>query len=246
MGLLVVSIVAAFSAVAASSASAVVFTLSTLPCTEGTNVALCWQESAAKPECNPALKATLCELIGEQSETVSGGLLSLTVLGSPNIVIECTASTGKGTIVQLEPLVAGKHTTIVGGVILYEGCKITSTEELAKKCKVPAERETKPIKGELQTQTELLLEPATGTVFIEIPFENNGTETCPTAVKGARNVTGKQLVTILNPEIHELTKTGETVVESELELFSDKADLKQPLTLSFTGLEDLVDISKTA
>ncbi len=242
-GVLAVAAVAAFSALGASSASAVVFTLSTLKCEGGSNVALCW-ESKAKTEC--VAGEFLCELVGEQSETVKGGLVVLTVLSSPNQVIECTEATGKGTILQNEPLVAGKITTIDKGVITYKGCKLTLPEELVKKCEIPVEKETKALTGELLTESELLLKPESGTVFIEIPYTNKGTEKCPTTVLGTHNVTGEQAVTIEKPGEPEETKTGNAVEESKLTYFSSPTDLKGSLTLTFTGLGDLVDISKEA
>ena len=48
------------------------------------------------------------------------------------------------------------------------------------------------------------------------------------------------------PGTAEETKTGNAVEESKLTYFSSKADLKQPLTMTFTGLGDLVYVSKAA
>jgi hypothetical protein len=48
------------------------------------------------------------------------------------------------------------------------------------------------------------------------------------------------------PGTAEETKTGDAVEESKLEFFSSKADLKQGLTITFTGLGDLVYVSKVA
>jgi hypothetical protein len=242
-GVLAVAAVAAFSALGASSASAVVFTLSTLKCEGGSNVALCW-ESKAKTEC--VAGEFLCELVGEQSETVKGGPVLLTVLSTPIQDIECAESTGKGTLLQKEPLVTGKITTIDGGVITYKGCKLTLPEEIAKKCMIPEEKETAALKGELLTESELLLKPEEGTVFIEIPYTNKGTEKCPIAFLGTHSVTGEQQVTIEKPGEPEETKTGNAVEESKLTYFSNKTDLKQSLTMTFTGLGDLVDVSKEA
>src|ERR1019366_8063319 len=243
LGVLAVTAVAAFSALGASSASAVVFTLSTLKCEGGSNVALCW-ESKAKTEC--VAGELLCELFGEQSETGKGGLVVFTVLSSPIQVIECTEATGKGTILQKEPLVAGKKTTIDGGIVTFKGCKLTLPEEIAKKCMIPEEKETKPLTSELLSESELVVKPESGTVFIEIPYTNKGTEKCPVTFLGTHNVSGEQQVTIEKPGEREETKTGNTVEESKLEFFSSKADLKDRFTITFTGLGDLVDVSKEA
>jgi hypothetical protein len=242
-GVLAVAAVAAFSALGASSASAVVFTLSTLKCEGGSNVAFCW-ESKAKAEC--VAGEFLCELVGEQSVTVKGGLVVLTVLSSPIQVIECTEVTAKGTILQKEPLVAGKITTIDLLIFTFKGCKLTLPEEIAKKCAIPEEKETKSLTGELLTESELLVKPESGTVFIEIPYTNKGTEKCPTTFLGTHNVIGEQAVTIEKPGEPEETKTGNAVEESKLEYFSTKTDLKGSFTLTFTGLGDLVDVSKEA
>jgi hypothetical protein len=241
-GVLAVAAVAAFSALGASSASAVVFTLSTLKCEGGSNVAFCW-ESTLKTEC--VAGEFLCELVGDQSVTVKGGLVVLTVLSSPIQVIECTLVTGTGTILQTEPLVAGKKTTI-HLTLIFTGCKLTLPEEIAKKCMIPEERDTKALEGTLLSESELLVKPESGTVFIEIPYTNKGTEKCPAVFLGTHSVAGEQQITIEKPGEPEETKTGNAVEESKLTYFSSPTDLKGSLTLTFTGLGDLVDISKEA
>ena len=41
---------------------------------------------------------------------------------------------------------------------------------------IPEEKETKGLAGELLSESELLLKPESGTVFIEIPYTIKGTE----------------------------------------------------------------------
>jgi hypothetical protein len=225
----------AFSAVAVSSASAVVFTLATTECTGGTNVALCWSEK--EEEASPLL-----ELTGEQSETVTGGVVDFTVNVEPVQIILCEKSTGSGTIFQKEPLGTGAKTTLKG-TLTYEGCKLDT--EPTKKCVVTVNNTTKPLLGTLINGKEIELKPETGSTFIEITYSNNGAEKCPVAFSGTHPVTGTQNVEILNPTKHELTKKGKAVGKT-LEFLSSKAELSQELTMSFTGLEDFVDVSTTA
>jgi hypothetical protein len=227
-------IVSAISAITASSASAVTFTLTKTACTGGTNVALCY-ETAAKEK---------LELIGEQSETVAGGITILDILTTPEQKLECTSATGKGTILQNAPLPSGL-TEIDKGTITYSGCKITAPAEIAKKCKIELEKTTNALHGELISEKELTLEPETGTVFIEVVYSNNGGEKCPLTFLGGHNITGKQKVEILNPGVAEETKTGKAIGE-ELQFFSAGAELLEELILTFTGLNDKVYVSKEA
>jgi hypothetical protein len=229
--LLAALLLAAVGGFTASSASAVVFTLTLTPCEGGSNVALCWQNE---------VKAF--ELTGEQSETVAGGKVIFTVNSSPVQKIECSSSTGSGIISQKEPLVTGKKTTLKG-TLTYEGCKLIT--EPSKKCVVNVTNTTKALLGTLETVKTLKLVPETGTVFIEITYSNNGTETCPVTFKGTHAVTGSQTVEILSPETFTATKSGKAIGET-LEFFSSKANLSQELTMSFTGLEDLIGVSSVA
>ncbi len=220
--------VVAMSAAMASSASAAIFELTATAC-EGTEVGLCWSATAT---------GTLTELNGKQSETVSGGKTVLTVA---KVTIECQKASGEGVITQ--EALKGKKPTISGGVITYKECAITAPTEIKTKCSIPAEKSTTTLAGTLESSTELLLKPETGTVFIEIPFSNASGQTCPAAIKGTHSVTGSQQVTVLNPEVGETTKTGEAVKASKLEFFSEKAELTETLTLSFTGLGDFVFVT---
>ncbi len=224
----------AISSGAITSASAVVFTLSTTECTGGTGVGLCWSELEAE-------SSPLLELTGKQSETVSGGK---TILKVASVSIECLTATGAGTINQEGPLTGGK-TTITGGTITYKGCVITGPAAPAAKCAIPEEKSTATISAELPNEHEIVLKPEAGTVFIEIPFTNKGAETCPAAIKGTHSVTGSVAVEILTPKAHQLTKVGKAQNPTKLEFFSEKAELTEELEMSFTGLEDFVDLSET-
>jgi hypothetical protein len=55
---------------------------------------------------------------------------------------------------------------------------------------------TKGLAGELLSESELLLKPESGAVFIEISYTIKGTEKCPATFLGTHNVTGEQAVTI--------------------------------------------------
>jgi len=221
--------VAAINAVAVSSASAAVFSLSKIACSGGSNVALCYETSKEK-----------FELTGEQAELVEGGAVDFTILTTPQQIILCAKSEGTGTLIQKEPLVAGKKTTLKGKLAYLE-CKLDT--EPAKKCVVNVNNETTLLLGTLESEKELKLVPAEGTVFIEITYSNNGTETCPVTFKGTHAVTGTQAVEILSPGTAEATKKGDATGET-LEFFSVKAELEQELTMSFEnegGTEKLGD-----
>jgi hypothetical protein len=135
--------------------------------------------------------------------------------------------------------VAGKKTTLEG-TITYSGCVL---DKGPAGCTVKASEKTRNLLGSLESETELTLipEPGTGEVFIEIEFLG-----AACSLKGRHNVTGTQDVTIVSPGTPEKTKTGKAVVKSGLEFLSDPAELEQTLVMSFTGLEDLVDVSKEA
>jgi hypothetical protein len=234
--LLVAVSAVAFSGVASSAASAETFTLSTTACSGGTDTALCWSETET---------SELLELTGKQSETVSGGTTVLKV-SNPEITIECKEASGSGVITQTEPLGTNKKGTTLSGTIVYKGCKIIANASIAKKCTIVESKETKKLKGTLNSDTELLLVPEAGTEFIEVEFLNNGAETCPATVKGKRFVTGEQQVEIVNGTKHELTKSGNAKKASKLKFFEEPAELTESLVLSFTGLEDWVAVTETA
>jgi hypothetical protein len=231
-----VVVLSAIGFAGASSASAVVFTLTTEACTGGTNVALCY-ELESKVACTGTTQ--LCELTGEQSETVVDATGTVVDFNVPlaEILILCETATGSGTILQKEPLVSGAKTTLTG-TITYSGCVL---DKGPAGCTIKASETTKGLSGSLESESELKLKPATGAVFIEIEFLG---ASC--SLKGKHSVTGTQIVTISNPGTAEKTKTGKAVVKSNLLFLSDPAELEQTLVMSFTGLEDLVDVSKEA
>jgi hypothetical protein len=223
--------IVALSAVGASSASAVEFALPNVECSGAVNWALCYENEAGKTTpCTVASK--MCEFEGEQSEEVKGGLMKFTALTVPQQVIECETSEGTGTIKQLTPLKVNSPTTLTGK-LKYKGCALTS--EPKKKCVVNVNNETVELLGELSSETDLLLKPKELTTFITITYANNGKEVCPATFAGPRKVTGTQDVEILEPGVLLLSHVGVAVGET-LEFFSNKAELAQELTLTFTGL----------
>jgi hypothetical protein len=234
-GVLLALVAVAISGFAASSASAV-FVLTSVACSGGTNVAACY-ENAAKEK---------LELTGSQAETVAGGTTKLTVPSVEGLKIECTTATGSGTIVQNSPLTAGSVTTITSGVLNYSGCSIAAPATAKEKCVIPSSKSTETLAGELKTETEILLKPASGTKFIVLPFTSKSGQTCPAAFIGEKTIKGEQQVKILNPATPAETKAGEAIVKSKLKFGEEAAELEESLTLSFTGLSDKVYVSKIA
>jgi hypothetical protein len=221
-------LVAAISGVGASAASAETFTLTTTKCTGGTFLNLCYETTGKEK----------LELTGKQTVAVTNTTTGVFKVPSLGIEILCATVTGAGTITQTSPLTEkGK----IKGTLVFH-CVL----DTPAKCKIPAEKETLPLVGELISESELLLKPETGTTFIELPFENNGTETCPATIKGTHKITGEQVVKIINPGVAEETKEGESVEVSKLKFSEEAATLTGKLKLSFTGLSDLVYVSKEA
>jgi hypothetical protein len=227
-----VGIVSAF----ASSADAVVFTLSTKACSGGANVALCY-ESVAKEK---------LEFEVEQSITIAGGGALLVMIRSPEVAIFCKKSSGSGTIAQKEPLAAGARTDINGLIVTYEECEATGAPVWAERCTVPTSKATNKLKGELLTASELLVKPETGTSFIEIIATSREGQSCPADLKGLHSITGEQQVQIFNSGTLEATKSGATLTESRLEDLWEGAHLTEELTLMFPGLGDNLYISTVA
>lgn len=187
LGALVVFVV---GAIAASSASAA-FVLTATNC-EGTVVTACYATTNEG--------ATLFEFSGEEAtsaKNVAGQEVLLQAILGEEVHIVCTASSATGTLVQ--PAALAGPVTEAGGVITFTGCSLL--EPLAKKCKVPAELKTKAIKATFPTTGETEYSAEGGTIFIEIPFTNNGTETCPATIKGTQPVTGTQKCTNVEPEV---------------------------------------------
>jgi hypothetical protein len=222
---------------ATSSAFGKEWTLTESTCASGTVTwAVCYElvekkkttEPFTAVECNKE-KATLCELEGEESETVAGGTIVFTAKTAPAQKIECEKSEGSGTISQLHPLETGEKTTLKGK-LKYKGCLLIT--EPMKKCVVNTENETVELLGTLENEKELKLEPESGATFLTITYKNNGSETCPASFAGEHAVTGTQIVEILNPEVDEETKKGKAIGHT-LKFFSNEAELSQELTLTF-------------
>jgi hypothetical protein len=230
---------AALCSIAASSASALVeFSLTNSACSGGTTVAICYVGT------NPKGEHGSWEFKGQQSETVTGGAITLLIKSEPEQIIECASSNGSGTITQNSPLPSGL--TTIAGKLFYGGCKLIT--EPSKKCVVQTTNETRELLGELESETEIKLMPETGTTFLTIVYSNISEVTlCPVIFLGEHAVTGTQSVRIIEPGFPSLAKSGEAFGET-LELFSDKAHLSQRLTLTFSPLseEDLPYVSKVA
>ncbi len=188
--LLTAVIVAALSGLSATAASAA-FTLGP-ECKGGALLNLCDVNSLSEVK----------ELEGSESFTVTQlGIATLKgTIGGEAVTVTCeeTVATGTPLITQTSPLTGQGPVT---GSLTFRKCKVTGNATVAKKCKIPVEKESTPLEGLLVTVSELLLKPKTGTEFIIIPFENNGTEVCPATIKGNRAVTGEQAITISEPEV---------------------------------------------
>jgi hypothetical protein len=210
----------------AAAASAAVFTTTSQPCSGGTNVALCY-ENASKER---------LLLTGTQSVAISGGVAKFTIKTEPAQEIECTSSTGSGTISQKEPLTHGAKTT-VRAFFTYRGCKLVHGPS---GCKVKAELESKELGGSFETEKEVKFQPAAGAVIIEYEYSGSA---C--GWRGLHGLTGTVKAEVLNPATAELTKTAKTFGES-LEYLSSKASLATELTVAFTGLNQKVYVSKEA
>jgi hypothetical protein len=236
LGVLAVGVV---FAVAAASASAVVFSLEITECTGSTTTTICWAEKTT---------SELLELKGEQSFT---GTYSAEVTGEENLLaalfgteevhITCTGATSSGTVLQKNPLVEGP--VVDATSLISTGCKVL--EPIAKKCKVEEELVTKPIEGVVGASPEEVLfqpTPADKGIFITITFANN-TETCPAAIVGPQNVKGSQLC--LWPHHAEDLATQLLFCEtagSKLTLGGNTAEFLQAQEITFVGLNNFVDI----
>jgi hypothetical protein len=231
--------VVALSALAATTASAAVFSLTSVACSGGTNVAVCYEGT------DPAGKVGSWELSGKQSITTEGGPSRLVIPTLETLTIACTSNQSGETpvITQNSPLGNGK-TTISGGDLVFKGCALTAPASAAEKCVIPKEKETVPIVGTLESGTEVKIVPASGTTFIELPFTSKSTLTCPAAFIGNLKIRGSQVVTIVSPAAPEKTKRGDAVAKSGLFYGeSNAAELTGEITLTFTGLEDNVYVS---
>jgi hypothetical protein len=227
-------------AAAASSASAVVFTLTDEPCrSPDTTHTICWALFE---------KEELFELSGEQSFT---GKYSAEVTGEENLLaakfgeeevhIVCIGASSSGTASQTLPLV---RAPVFHGTLISTGCKLLET--VGKKCVVKEELVTNEIEGVAGASSEEeLFQPAPGTggIFIGIAFANNGAEKCPTAIVGTQHVKGSQLC--LWPHHEEDLQTQLLFCEtagSKLTLGGNKAEFLQAQEITFVGLNDFWDI----
>lgn len=238
-GLLIAAAVVALSGLAATTASAAVFSLTSVACSGGTTVAICYQGK------DPAGAEGSWELSGKQSVTAAGGAGKLVVPTLETLTIACTSTASGETpvITQNSPLGNGK-TTITGGDLVFKGCAPTAPASVVEKCVIPTEKETLKLEGTLESGTEVKLVPASGTTFIEIPFTSKSTLTCPAAFIGNLKIRGSQVVTIVSPAAPEKTKRGDAVAKSGLFYGeSNAAELTGEITLTFTGLEDNVYVS---
>ncbi len=226
-------------AITCSSASGSVFALATTACTGGSVLAFCYENEAKEKR----------ELEGQQAiseKSIGPGLLK-GLIGGEVIEVKCEevefGNAVAPKISQSTPLTQGPT---VSTALFIKKCKVTGNAVLAKKCRIPVEKETLPLTTTLTSETTLLVKPETGTAFITIPFENNGTETCPATIKGNRSVTGEQEVTIENAGTAELTKKGKSIAKSGLKLAGEPAEYEETAEISFTELTDKVYVSKVA
>jgi hypothetical protein len=202
----------AISGVAASTASAA-FVLKETACGSGSIVNLCW-ETAEKG-------TSLKQLSGEEEFLIllaSGGVTLKATLGGSVVEIKCNDTIGFRTtkeveeglpedfallILQPEPLIAN---STIDATLLFIECKLE--KELGTLCVVPTEKETAALVGTVEeNENNILFKPVSGTIFIEIPFSNNGSNTCPSTIKGTKKVTGEQLCTwdtVLWPVLEDL------------------------------------------
>jgi hypothetical protein len=222
LSLSAVLVVFVVSAITAGTASAE-FTLTAVKC-EGTVVTLCYSTTEG---------GTLFEFEGSQSVLANletgTELLIAAKFGTEEVHVVCTGATAEGgEFLQASPLVTVGTVDIPSPT--FTGCALL--EPLAKKCKVPTTLSTNAITG-TPSSTEVgdvLFKPTSGTVFIAIVLENNGTETCPATLKGTKSVTGEQLCSLIAPETDKTLHTLECLESgSKLKFGENAAELKLSL-----------------
>jgi len=240
-GVLITAIVLTISAFATTTAaSAAIFTLTNTECLGGTTLAICYQGK------DPAGTTGSWELEGEQSITAKGGTAILTVPSLESLEIRCTESVSTGLPVILQHTPLGVNlTTLEEGGLVFKGCLSTNPTSFATNCVVPLEVQTVPLLGELESETDVVLTPESGTTFITFEVSNKETLKCSVAFSGKLHIKGTELVNITNPGTPELTKSATSEPNSFL-IYGEEnpAKLEGSITVSFTGLEDLVYISK--
>jgi hypothetical protein len=243
--LTVVGILAAVAllAIGASSASAA-FELSATKCEAGTHIALCYGTTEKQA-------SGLLELIGEEEFTILNEVAGASAItfkskvGEEEVFIECTrtevrhgAELADGLFLQASPLTTN---LVVDGFLHFSGCTLTKSAGLAKKCKVPTEENTNALTGVPLNAEEIEFKPeAPATVFIEIPFTNNGVEVCPATVAGNKAVKGFQVALLISPTEDLKEHLLETVLVSGLKFGGSenaaefKADYEiEPLVAEF-------------
>lgn len=214
--------------IAASGASAIEWELNALKeCTGGETVNFCYEKEATG-------KLFVFKGTGEFEVLVllaNQHILLESKLGGETIHIECKAVDAEheeggvlvpdGLIFQLEPL---KANALLEFHLTFLECQLEGA--VGKKCKVPAERTTKPLIGEFDAlpagglpfdDDDIMFTPVTPSIFIEIPFEDNLPEKCPATIKGTHNVTGEILCFVDKTEEEALTD------QEEHELICDPA-----------------------
>jgi len=177
-----------------ASASEVSFLLLTsLACSSGELIAFCWESNASEN--------TLLELEGEEEFTISapsGITLLETLGGEETFEITCEATDAYhmtngvtelgGLILQHSPL---QQDYSINARFLFSGCLLIGL--LGAKCKIPTEKATMPLVANPRSATDIVFEPESGTVFIEIPFEQRSG--CSVAFMRTSALTGTQLCT---------------------------------------------------
>jgi hypothetical protein len=241
VGVLIAAIVLAIGAFATTTAaSAAVFTLTNTECLGGTTIALCYQGK------DPAGTTGSWEFEGEQSVTMRGGTTRVTVPSLEGLEVRCTesVSTGLPVFLQHEPLANGL-TTIEEGALVFIGCLPTNPASFQANCVLPAASQTVNLLDELESETDVVLTPESGTIFITFEVKSKESLKCAAAFLGQLHIRGTQLLTFLNPGVPELTKTAVAELKSGL-LYGEEnlVELEKEGTISFTGLEDLVYVSK--
>jgi hypothetical protein len=191
LGVLSAVAVLAILAVGASTASAAEFTLTKEECKSGTSIIFCYATSSG---------GSLFELKGEEefSLVAPDAITLLAELGGETINIGCTTTEAlneslgaNGLVLQHTPLGTGASNYLLNFVLFFSSCKLVGG--ISKKCEVPTTNLTNLLDGEPTSTEGVVFKPESGTIFIEIPLKNAGTETCPATIVGTRKVTGTQL-----------------------------------------------------
>jgi hypothetical protein len=139
-------------------------------------------------------------------ENAAGEHLVLhSILGGIEVQITCTGfSTPEANATNN----AGTPMTVTGtGKSRYTGCSIVASTKAAENCEVPATLETVTLKQTTE-EDKVVYEPNAGAFFIKIPFTSKAGHTCPAAILGEKEVTGKAKGTVASPTSIEFTKTS--------------------------------------